>query len=279
MPQNKKPSPLGNGERNALLLGLAAIVLVFLFSIVRFLGTSGKKDSLTKNTTEESNEEAVIQYPTISFENLQNKLRSGEKITLLDIRSFDEFMLEHAVGAVNVPTEQLNTSDKIDGNNVFIIIGKSDDDQELATAVTALKNKNFSPLVLAGGMYNWKVNGGQTISFGNPSSFLDQSKVNYLEIENAKDALEKNSSILILDVRDNSEFESGHIKNAKNIPLLDIEKRRNELSGYQYIFVFGLNEVQAFQAAVQVYDLTLMRPFVIKGSMPKWQQLGYELVK
>lgn len=39
----------------------------------------------------------------------------------------------------------------------------------------------------------------------------------------AKEMIDKNENIIILDVREKDEFESGHIKNAINIPLDDIE--------------------------------------------------------
>lgn len=279
MPQNKKGYPIKRNDRNALIFGVIAIVLVFLFSLVRFFGVFEKDSGIAKNDTTGIDDGVSMQYKTISFENVRERIRSGDKVTLLDIRSFEDFMAEHAVGAINIPTDQISSSDKIAGNNVFVIIGKSEDDTEVSTAVSALRDNNFDPLVLAGGMYNWKYNGGETVSFGNPTSILDQSKVNYLEIEKAKSIIDTNSSAFILDVRDKSAFDAGHIKNATNIPLLEIEQRRSELSRYPLILVFGLNEIQAFQGAVQVYDLTLNKPFVVKGSIPKWQSLGYEIVK
>lgn len=45
----------------------------------------------------------------------------------------------------------------------------------------------------------------------------------------AKEMIDNNKDIIILDVREKEEFESGHIKNAINIPLDDIEDVTDEI--------------------------------------------------
>ena len=83
----------------------------------------------------------------------------------------------------------------------------------------------------------------------------------------------------ILDVRDESAFAQGHLKNAVNIPFDKLEERRREISSTKKVIVCGQNETQEFQAAVKIYDMKLVSPFVLKGSVEKWKQQGFELVK
>jgi len=58
------------------------------------------------------------------------------------------------------------------------------------------KKENFQNfLVLAGGMEVWKQNGGPTVTYGDPTSIIDQSKVSYVEPENLNDALKQNTAL------------------------------------------------------------------------------------
>jgi len=60
--------------------------------------------------------------------------------------------------------------------------------------------------------------------------------------------LEKDISF-ILDVRDPSEYEEGHIDGAKNIPLNDLRKRMGELPKNQEIWLYCLEGQRAYYAA------------------------------
>jgi rhodanese-related sulfurtransferase len=277
MQQNKNEELLKNKEKNIIIIGFIAILLILLLTIFKSLVFSGNNLAAKKNTS--SLDVQKNAYQIISVDELKQKISSKEEITLLDIRSFNEYIKEHLIGAINVPAEEISSSNKLIGNNTIVIIGNDDQDSNIEKAALEIKKINFSPVVLAGGISNWKNKGGLTISFGDPTSIVDQAKVTYLEIEKAKEALNENPEIVVIDVRDNSQFVNGHLKNAKNIPILDIEKRKSELFATQNIFVLGSNEIQAFQAAVQIYDLTLKKPVVVKGSMPKWEELKYEIVK
>jgi rhodanese-related sulfurtransferase len=128
--------------------------------------------------------------------------------------------------------------------------------------------------VLAGGMEVWKQNGGPTVTYGDPTSIIDQSKVSYVEPENLNDALKQNVPMFIVDVRSSDDYAKGHISGAKNIPDDDLEKRRSEITEKKVVVV-GMNELQEFQAAVKMYDMLLVSPFVLKGAMPQWEQKGF----
>ena len=60
--------------------------------------------------------------------------------------------------------------------------------------------------------------------------------------------LEKDKSF-ILDVRDPSEYEEGHVNGAKNIPLNDLRKRMGELPKNQEIWLYCLEGQRAYYAA------------------------------
>jgi rhodanese-related sulfurtransferase len=131
-------------------------------------------------------------------------------------------------------------------------------------------------MVLAGGISAWKQLIGATVTYGNPKSFVDQSKVSYLNPEDLNNALTKKVPVFIVDVRSPEEFAKGHISGAKNVPFDDLEKKRAEISEKKIVFV-GINELQEFQASVQLYDMLLVSPFVMRGAMPKWEENKFPL--
>lgn len=66
----------------------------------------------------------------------------------------------------------------------------------------------------------------------------------------AKEMIDRNDNIIILDVREKEEFESGHIKNAINIPLNDIEDVTDEILNPECdILVYCRSGVRSISAA------------------------------
>ena len=125
----------------------------------------------------------------------------------------------------------------------------------------------------------WKELIGNTVTFGNPESFVDQTKVSYMTADELKKYLETDDSPFVLDVRTGEEYSGGHVPGAVNIPFEDIEKRRDEIPTNRSLALVGIGELQEFQAAVQIYDLKLITPFVVKGAMTEWTKKNYPIEK
>ena len=59
------------------------------------------------------------------------------------------------------------------------------------------------------------------------------SKVSNVSAEEANKLIRENNKLIILDVRSNEEYESGHIPGAKLIPVQVLSDRINELKEYK----------------------------------------------
>ncbi|WP_312103764.1 rhodanese-like domain-containing protein [Lachnoclostridium sp.] len=57
------------------------------------------------------------------------------------------------------------------------------------------------------------------------NSFGGNSSIKKIKYEEAATNLKEDKNIILLDVRENYEFQSGHIKGAKNIPLSAVDKK------------------------------------------------------
>lgn len=267
-------------EQMAIAIGFVLILFVFVFTLIRTDISKEKDSNASKETGGKTQELTSTQkYKTISTSELQKKISTEkDKLALLDIRPFDSYIAEHIVDSINIPLDEFPVGQKIDAHSQIIVIGELADDN-VAMAVEKLKGDDFdNVLVLAGGMESWKQLLGPTVTYGNPKSFVDQNKVSYLDPEELNEALKSEVPLYIIDVRSGEEFTKGHVKGAVNIPFDDLEKRRNEVKERKAVIV-GSNELQEFQASVQLFDMIMISPFVMRQAMPGWESKGFPLVQ
>jgi len=274
---DKKNSVLGKKEEIAIIIGFALIMCVLIFTFIRSINwqkSPGSTDSSDQNAVQHA-----ADYDTISSNDLGQLIRENKGVIVVDIRSYDAYIAHHILDSINIPIDELAQSSKIKPSDTIFIVGVDSNDSDVPNAVATLKNNHFTNIkVLAGGLAAWEGSGGQTVTFGDPTSFIDQSKVFYVDTAQAHDIIKNYSdSTIILDVRDASMFAQGHVPNAINIPLLDLERRRNELSPLKKILIFGVTDVAEFQAGVQLYDLTQTTAYVVKGAMQSWQDAKFEM--
>ena len=86
---------------------------------------------------------------------------------------------------------------------------------------------------------------------------------------------------LVLDVRDDSEYASGHLPDAKHIPVESIKDRWSELEKFKdkpvvIIFTPGL---RAGQAGTLLRKNGFARVFNLSGGIETWQRENLPLVK
>lgn len=275
--ENKK------NDKVIVAIGFGLIILVIIFTIFRskLFSKNGPIDSVQDNQEDQL---SVHQddNSTISPINLNKKIMldgKKESFTIIDIRSFESWARQHIVESVNITLNEFPVSSKIDPKLPIILVGENDDDKNIDEALKKLREEKIENVsVLSGGMDAWKQTVGASVTFGNPKSFTDQAKVSYLEPESLNDAISQKAPLFIVDVRSADEFAKGHITGAINIPFEQLEKRRFEITEKK-IIVVGSNELQEFQASVQVYDMLLISPFVMKQAMPGWEKKGFAIVK
>lgn len=266
-------------ENQIITAGFILIILVIIFTLFRGKLFSKSQDP-QNSSTPISKEADLPKYATISATELNKKITlKKETLVLLDVRPFDLYIAEHILDVINISLDEFPVGSRIDSHSAVIVIGDNNEDENIGRAVEELKKEKFENIrVLAGGMESWKQLVGATVTYGDPKSFVDQSKVSYLDATELNNALHQDVPVYIIDVRTAEEFAKGHIPSATNIPMNDLEKRRSEIKEKRVIVV-GINELQEFQASVQIYDMLLASPFVMRGAMPKWEELNFDLVK
>jgi rhodanese-related sulfurtransferase len=269
-------------EHLALSLGFILILFVLIITLFRRDALKNKNSQVSQTKNGITIQDKTADYQTVGVQELQKKLsnpKEAQKISLLDIRSFDDYIQEHIIDAINVSLDEFPVGNRLDKQNTVIIIGVNKSDADISKAMENLKKEDFKNiLVLAGGMENWKKLLGQTVTYGDPKSFVDQTKVAYLNPEDLRSAMDSQVPVYIIDVRSASDFAKGHVKGAINIPFDDLEEKRKLVTERRAV-ILGSNELQEFQASVQLYDMLGIQPFIMRTAVPGWQSKGYELVK
>lgn len=259
------------GEKKALLVGLLLIIVVALVTFLRSSGTEDNNDKINQQIKDE-----LSQYQKLSPKDLESKIKAKESMTILDIRSIDDYDFEHITNSVNIPLENLSAAElTFNTNPLIIIVDSSVDDARYAQATKMLSDRGYKDLsILAGGIAAWTNNDGNTVSWGDPTSFLNQSKVTFISQDDVKKLIDENSPIYILDVRAKDSY-SEYIPSSANIPLEKIEQKKSEIPLNITIIAYGTTELEAFQAGVRLYDLGILSAKIMNEGFSDWKNKGY----
>lgn len=93
------------------------------------------------------------------------------------------------------------------------------------------------------------------------------SKVKSISTSELATKIQEQKDIEIIDVREKDEFRSGHIKEAKNVPLSNFDVRKIKKQPLYVICQSGMRSKQACQyLSKQGYDVTN-----ISGGMNAWK--------
>ncbi len=87
--------------------------------------------------------------------------------------------------------------------------------------------------------------------------------------------------VLLLDVREDSEFSGGHIINARHIPLAHLEARMDELepAREKHVMVYCRSGARAARAASILTKKGFSRVSKLDGGVMAWQNAGLPLEK
>ncbi len=87
------------------------------------------------------------------------------------------------------------------------------------------------------------------------------------------------ANVLVLDVRSRSEFASGHIENALNIPHDELSSRVSELTGTsdRPIVVYCERGGRAGMAAGDLTDAGFTNVLHLEGDMSEWRAKGRKI--
>ncbi|MDP2850326.1 MAG: rhodanese-like domain-containing protein [Sulfuricurvum sp.] len=102
----------------------------------------------------------LTNFESISPAQAQEMIQKGEKVTLLDVRTPDEFTKEHIDGSILIPLQTLSNNLALIANvkNQKILVYCHSGNRSIAASRLLVEN-GFTPLNIKGGITEWKAQG------------------------------------------------------------------------------------------------------------------------
>ena len=267
-------------KKNNLALAVG-FFLIILVSLVTFSRPTFRKKTPTMPEAVPTETNASSARGIESNE-LSKKIMTESDLTIIDIRSEGNFNKEHIVNSKNISASGLaNALPSLDKERTYVIVSDMLSIQDTAYLEKIFRENGFQNyFYLIGGFSAWKSKYNPTLSEGNPASFVDQSKVSYITAEELKKLLDSNSNnVFIIDLRKSGQFGIGHIKNAVNIFLDDLENQTDKIVHGKKIILYDNDGLWAFKGAVRLYDLGIFNVFALSDGLDAWKKKGFEIVK
>ena len=179
--------------------------------------------TLNKEGYDESDEIINRSFNSLTAKEVNNVLK--EKVTILDVRSVEDFSSSHIPGSIFIGLDGRFAPwvGEIleDVSKKLILIAPKGREKE---AIIRLSRVGFDNVIgyLEGGINSWIKNGGIV------SKVLNESASKFSTIYNDKD---------ILDVRSKNEHKSESLLNSINIPLIDLSKSIDKVSFEKTFYV------------------------------------------
>jgi hydroxyacylglutathione hydrolase len=195
----------------------------------------------------------------------QVEQRRADGAMLVDVRTDQQFDDAHIPGAVSIPMLNAGFGSKLawlaDREQEMVFIGRDDEDGRsagrLAVAVGIRRLAGF----LHGGMTSWR------------QEKRDVARIERLPLAELPDR----DGLQILDVRERSEWDEGHIPGSHFMPWHDIDGLPDGLDPDRPIAVVCNSGQRAAVAASLVQRHGGQAIHVIEGGVPAWGRLGHPL--
>lgn len=86
---------------------------------------------------------------------------------------------------------------------------------------------------------------------------------------------------VVIDIRDANAFRQGHIVNAKNFSLVDLDHQQEKLVGYRDrpLILVDANGLKVLPVAVKLKAAGLDKVVILKGGMESWMADNMPVVK
>jgi rhodanese-related sulfurtransferase len=161
------------------------------------------------------------EFKIVTTAQLKSMLDEKKTLVLIDARTREEYQEAHIDGAISIPEKNFDENASLlpaDKNALLVLYcngvkcGKS---KKLAIKADAHGYTNI--LIYGEGFPVWEEKGLKIVPGPDYAKKIETAKIKPVDLKKLVDA--GNDGIVIVDVRDGSEFKEGHIPTAVNIPV------------------------------------------------------------
>jgi hydroxyacylglutathione hydrolase len=186
---------------------------------------------------------------------------------LVDVRSDQQFDDAHIAGAVSIPMLRAGFGSRLawlaDRKQPVLFVGRDDQDGRRAGSLAEAVGVSLFAGYLHGGMTSWRQEGRSA------------QRTDRLSITELAALRQSDPGLQILDVRERTEWDAGHIPGSLFTPWHDIHSLPAELDATRPVAVVCASGQRAGVAASLLSRYGAQRVLhVIGGGVPTWARLG-----
>ncbi len=188
----------------------------------------------------------------------------------LDTRDVRAFGAGHLPGAINIPLRApafgVRLGWVIPATTPILLVLERDDDVQNALAALAVIGYSNLAGYLAGGVEAWRAE-------GRPLVALPQ-----LSVHELRERLATDLAPLVVDVREQNEFEARHVRGAHHVPFWALPERAKELPRDRPLAVMCEGGLRSSLGASLLERAGFQHVLNVSGGMSAWLQAGYPVV-
>ena len=225
-----------------------------------------KNAIINRNGYENIDEVMTRNGRALSVDEVKKEISAGALV--IDARKADDFEKGFIKGAINIGMDDsfaVWAGTLIDINQRIIIVAEADREKEAILRLARVGMENVAGF-LNGGIQSWLAAGEpiEKIESINADEFAHQYK---------------EGRGITLDVRRVAEFNAGHLHEANNIPLRDLENRLNELNDKAEFLIHCAGGYRSMIAASIMKKHGFNRIINVQGGFNKIKETGLEIEK
>jgi rhodanese-related sulfurtransferase len=200
----------------------------------------------------------------------QLERRRAEGALLVDVRTELQFDDAHIPGAVCITALRAGFGTKLawiaDPGQDVVFVGRDDDDGRRAAALARAVGVTRIAGYLHGGMTAWREEKGPVRS------------TRRVSVPELHDVWQPGGAVQVLDVRERSEWDSGHIPGAVHVPYHDLHELPDGIDADAPLAVICASGQRAATAASMAQRLGAEDVWhVVDGGVGTWGRAGFEL--
>jgi rhodanese-related sulfurtransferase len=217
---------------------------------------------------------AESEVKIVSTDELRAMMNTQQPLTLVDTRTHEEFQEAHIKGAIGIPEkgfETASTSLPADKGSLMVLYcngvkcGKS---KKAAKKAASMGYTNV--VVYAEGFPVWEERGLPIVAGPEYGKKIETTKMQPQELKRLLDA--QGQGVVIVDVRDESEFKEGHIPTALNIPVETFAIRSGVLPKEKKVVVYCNTGGRSYNAYRKLIKLAY--PSIYQTTFAEWKDAG-----
>ena len=115
--------------------------------------------------------------------------------------------------------------------------------------------------------------------YANGKNMKTQIDVKNISPKQAKELIDNEKDVFILDVRTKEEYRESHIKGSNLIPLQELEQNINKIPKDRKVVVHCASGKRSAQACEILKNKGLKELYNVEGGILRWQKEGYSVEK